>query len=189
MPCFSKVFNFSPVSYGSPRDSSDFSGISLHCCLSLTVFFKLNIFCVRWERGLLITQVALPPKYRDWPLWRAGCLCGTERNSWGPSRMLLCQEAWRVPPPWAAVMWERKRRICVNSAAQKTSFSLSGMWRLLPFCKTPAFPIPNIHLHSSKSCCLWTFHKTIRREKSLRTSSVAESKGVLSMACLAFWGA
>lgn len=65
----------------------------------------------------------------------------------------------------AALMLVKMRSICV-SAAQITSCSLSGMWRLLPICKTPAFSIPDIYLHSSTSYCLWTLYKTLSGEKS-----------------------
>lgn len=58
---------------------------------------------------------------------------------------------------------------CVDS---EESCSLSGMRRLLPFCRTSAFPIPGIYLGSSKFFHLWALCKTVMREESLQTSHI-----------------
>lgn len=97
------------------------------------------------KRALETPWVALPPKGRDWNPWKEG-----PASSLGSTKVRddLCE--------------------CVNS--EKSSCSLSGMRRLLPFWKTSAFPLAGIYLHSSKSSHLWALCKTAMREEWLQTS-------------------
>lgn len=176
MPCFSKLCNFSRVLYCLPWDWS--IGISFQCCLCTVVLLRWIHFV--WggrKRGLVTPWVSLPPKGRDWNLWRLDASVALKRKP-QPHQGYYCAPFLgntTVREDLCVLTQKNPPAPCLEDSSHSVTHHLSPYLAFI-YAQKILTPLGSLQDFQERRVSSDLPHKS-------------DSEWVLSLAWLAFWGA